>query len=328
VTDDDAEDIAAWQASWNTPAEVLDTVVRRAVGSGIALDERLLEGHGNEVHAITTADGQDLVVRIGHRVGASFESESWPISAARSAGLPVPQTLLVDRAEIDGKHVPVQVQQRVPGRPVHRLFDELPDEDLTTLTIKAGRLLAALHGIRPPGVGPIDPQGNTDETWPPPSNAMVAAMVERNRQLAHQGFERALLDAPLEAVTANVELLDEAPVSLIHGDWRTTNVLSDGTSITGIVDWEGSRGGDPAFDFAGVWTVRSRSGPTSTETLMRGYSAGGGLIDDRFTLRRCLYRIADLHSALGHFVVTHRPDLLELAMTDLLSALGQFRALT
>lgn len=64
MSDDDAEDVAAWQADWNTPAEVLDAFVRRAAGSSVVLDERILEGHGNEVHAVTTADGQDLIVRI------------------------------------------------------------------------------------------------------------------------------------------------------------------------------------------------------------------------------------------------------------------------
>jgi len=66
VADDDVpdEDIAAWQADWNIPPSVLDDIVKRAVGSGVAGDERILEGHGNEVHDVVTGDGHEVVVRI------------------------------------------------------------------------------------------------------------------------------------------------------------------------------------------------------------------------------------------------------------------------
>ena len=151
-------------------------------------------------------------------------------------------------------------------------------------------------------------------------------MVERNAQLADEGFDIVLLHGPVDAVASGATLLDEAPVSLIHGDWRTTNLLSDGHAITGVVDWEGARGGDPAFDLAGAWTVRSRAESTSTGLLLEGYRAGGGHLDDSFNARRLLYRVADLHSALAHFVVTQRPDLLQLAVEDLRSTLRQLPA--
>lgn len=301
VSDEHAEDIAAYQAGWDTPAHVLDAIVRRAVGSGVALDDRILEGHGNEVHAITTAEGHDLIVRIARRPGAVFESERWPISAARAAGIPAPDILLIERAEVDGQEMSIQIQQRLPGRSVHRLVGELSDDRLTALTRKAGSLLASVHRVRPPGTGPIDPDGNVDAPLSSPSNEMVTAMVEQNRRLVDDGFEPALLQGPVDAIATNGRLLDEAPAVLSHGDWRTTNLLSDGTAITGVVDWEGARGGDPAFDLSGAWTVRQRSGPTSTDVLLDSYRANGGSIDDSFDLRRLLYRLADLHSALGHF---------------------------
>ena len=51
------EDIAAWQAGWNLPFEVLEDLVRRATGSAVIREERILEGHGNEVHSVLTGAG-------------------------------------------------------------------------------------------------------------------------------------------------------------------------------------------------------------------------------------------------------------------------------
>lgn len=324
----DAEDIGAWQAAWNTPREVVDAVVRRAAGSGVVVDERILEGHGNEVHGVRTADGQDLVVRICRRQGAGLDCERWPISAALAAGVPAPPILLVERLDLNGEELSIQVQQRLPGRTVHRLFGELSDAQLERLTTEAGEILAMIHAIQPSGPGPIDPAGSCGALPSTAGDAVVAAMIRRNGELTTSGIDTQLLQTAVEAVETGAALLDAAPICLIHGDWRTTNVLSDGDSITGVVDWEGARGGDAAFDFAGVWTVASRREATSTELLLDAYRAAGARLDDSFHTRRLLYSVADLHSALGHFVSTDRPDLLERAVDDLHATLRRLHDLT
>jgi len=328
VSSGDSEDIVAWQAAWNTPAHVLESVVRRAAGSSVMRDERILEGHGNEVHAVSTADGQNLIVRISRAPGPVFERESWPVAAVRAVGIPAPEILLIDHIDVGDEEIAIQVQQRMPGRSVYRLFGEISDERLAQLTRHAGQVLAAVHAVRPPGPGPINPQGEPCAVPPLPSEAVIAALVERNTKLVDEGLDAVLLEAPVEAIATRATVLDEAPVCLIHGDWRTTNVLSDGNAVTGVVDWEGARGGDPAFDFAGVRSVRSRARSTSTELLVEGYRAAAGRLDSSFDARRLLYRAADLHSALGHFVATKRPDLLKLAVEDLRATLRELQALS
>ena len=41
---------------------------------------------------------------------------------------------------------------------------------------------------------------------------------------------------------------------LIHGDFGKGNILSNGKSVTGIIDFGSSRLGDPAYDFAGLYS--------------------------------------------------------------------------
>jgi aminoglycoside phosphotransferase (APT) family kinase protein len=322
VDDVPDEDIAAWQADWNVPPRVLDDVVKRAVGSGVARDERILEGHGNEVHDVVTGDGHEVVVRIAWKPGPVFESERWPTQIAREAGLAAPEILLVDHTSLDGRPVSIQVQQRLPGRSIYRLFPHLPDGALIHLTRQAGVLLAALHSIRPPAPGFVDPDGHVDTGGPPRGEALVAAVKREVDFLIANGFDRGLLEGATDAVIGGAEQLNQAPLALIHGDWRTTNVLSDGTSITGIVDWEGARGGDPAFDFV-VWSVRARAHATATDVLIDAYRDAGGITDGDFDIRRLLYQMADRLSALGHFTATSRPDLLALALEDLRLALDE-----
>jgi aminoglycoside phosphotransferase (APT) family kinase protein len=189
------------------------------------------------------------------------------------------------------------------------------------LTREAGVLLAALHTIHPPAPGFVDPDGHV-QSGPPRGDTLLAAVHRDVEFLIASGFDRRLLEAASDAVVGGVEELNRAPLALVHGDWRTTNLLSDGTSITGVVDWEGARGGDPAFDFV-VWGVRARVDATATEVLIDAYRDAGGSTDGDFNLRRLLYEIADRLSALGHFTMTRRPDLRALALEDLGIALDE-----
>ena len=38
---------------------------------------------------------------------------------------------------------------------------------------------------------------------------------------------------------------------LVHGDFGSNNVLTDGQKITGVLDWDCALYGDPLFDVAG-----------------------------------------------------------------------------
>lgn len=222
-----AEDIAAWQSDWNLPANVLDDVVRRATGSRVARDERILEGHENEVHDVVTVNGQGVIVRIARRPGRAFERELWPMEAARGVGIPVPEMLLVEHTTLDDQPVSFNVQERMPGVPIHRLRPSLPGEDVMGLTRQAGRLLASLHGIEPAGRGPIGPDGAVDLTLGR-GHSSTDDLPQRTEYLVSQGVDRALAEEAQAVVLDNARLLDAAPIRLTHGDWTVANILAEG----------------------------------------------------------------------------------------------------
>lgn len=324
ATEVPGEDIAAWQANWNVPKETLDEVVRCATGSGPRSNERILEGHENEVHDVVTRDGQRVIVRVAWRPGRAFERERWPMEAARRVGIPVPEILLIEHTTLDDVAVSFNVQQWMPGLPIHRLRSRATDDELSRLTREAGRLLASLHTIEPSGRGPIGPDGAVDLTLADDRTA-GDDLIERTAWLVGNGVDRVMAEQALAVVMGNASLLDAAPVRLTHGDWTVANLLAEGDSITAVVDWGGG-GGDPASEFKG-WDFWSNYGPTALHILLAGYIDGGGTVDEDFERRRLLHRIANMQDAMSHFIGTSRPDLLAKAIGDLQSALEAARGL-
>ena len=45
--------------------------------------------------------------------------------------------------------------------------------------------------------------------------------------------------------------------NLVHGDFGSNNVLYDGTSITGVIDWSEGHDGDPLYDVANIFFWRT-----------------------------------------------------------------------
>ena len=63
----------------------------------------------------------------------------------------------------------------------------------------------------------------------------------------------------------------------LHGDLHARNVLVEGGTITGIIDWGDVTAGDPATDLASLWMLFGDAEARS-EALTR-YGAGDALID-------------------------------------------------
>src|SRR5580700_3649717 len=93
--------LQARHGKWNTSPGLIDEYVRKATGGAIARAERVVLGLDNEVYDVTTVGNQQLIVRISHKVEPRFEAERWALNAARIAGVPTPQVLLVEQAEDD-----------------------------------------------------------------------------------------------------------------------------------------------------------------------------------------------------------------------------------
>jgi aminoglycoside phosphotransferase (APT) family kinase protein len=144
-----------------------------------------------------------------------------------------------------------------------------------SLAVDLARQLAAIHAIRPV----------TDGLACLPIPALPPARMEIQRL-------RGLLDRatePRPALEYVLVWLDHhAPppraLTLVHGDFRTGNFMIDGGRLTGILDWEFARWGDPDEDLgwftARCWRFgnndREAGGISPLAPMLAAYEAASG----------------------------------------------------
>jgi Ser/Thr protein kinase RdoA (MazF antagonist) len=107
-----------------------------------------------------------------------------------------------------------------------------------------------LAGGHPGGADAQTPLRGLQDDWP---NYLglnlaghVAGCVDLGAITAAEG-DRVLA---LFAAHAGRLAADDHDARLLHGDLGSHNVLTDGTDITGLIDWEDCLAGDPVFDVA------------------------------------------------------------------------------
>lgn len=226
------------------------------------------------------AGDQRLVLRTAASTGvaASLDrlQEFAVLRAAFAAGVTVPEPFFAsDDPTIFGK--PFFIMRRVSGMAAaHRITrDAALEPALSGIAERLGRELARIHTIRPP---------RSDL-------AFLKAYEEVGPTRQITGF-RAYLDrhpTPRPVLEWGIRWLEthlpspSAPV-LCHHDFRTGNYMLDGTTLTGILDWEFAGWGDAHEDIGWFcckgWRFarldREAGGISDRAPFYLGYESEGG----------------------------------------------------
>jgi aminoglycoside phosphotransferase (APT) family kinase protein len=195
----------------------------------------------------------------------AMSREAGAISAARAAGLAVPEVLLgTDEPDLWGSAG--LVMRRVAGETIARriLRDDTYRRAREVLAFQLGTFAAGLHALDlPAGLPVTDPVKDlraTYESFGQPSEV----------------FELAF--AALRASTPPAR----GPV-IVHGDLRLGNLIVGPESLRAVLDWELVHAGNPAEDLGWlcVRAWRFGSGPPAAgvgtrEELLAAYRAAGG----------------------------------------------------
>lgn len=166
-----------------------------------------------------TPDGREHSLRIYHlaRIRAIAWRERAALEACARAGLPAPR---VEKAgEVCG--FPALVLSWCPGVPILSFIEKKPWL-LWRLSSLFGRMQARMHTIRPP-----------DEFLASAPREWVMRAGDEYQDLAEHALSLGLRTD-----------------SLIHMDYHPLNIVSDGSVITGVLDWCGAAAGDPRADLA------------------------------------------------------------------------------
>jgi aminoglycoside phosphotransferase (APT) family kinase protein len=196
--------------------------------------------------------------------------EARAISAARVAGLAVPEVLVADD-EPGLLGSAGLVMRRVPGETIARriLRDDRYDRARDALVGQVAGFAAGLHGLPVPG-GLLAPDPLAD------LRARLDELGADGQIASSEVFERAF-----DALARNRPPPRE-PV-LVHGDLRLGNLIVDEDGLAAVIDWELVHAGQPAEDLGWLCVRAWRFGGTaaaaglaSREQLLAAYRGAGG----------------------------------------------------
>lgn len=222
------------------------------------------------------------------RVGTSrtaFEKDAYAAATFAAPGLPIPEVVAI------GELGPYAycLARRLPGTPVNQLAADVLPQVADALVATLRRLWTADVGAST-GFGMFDHTGDgAYASWrdylvdPAPVRAAVDERHVPSR----------LADG-LHAYV--VDRVDDCPGerALLHGDFGSANVLTDGRAVTGVLDWELAGYGDPLHDVAEIlqWEGGEPCMSALAQQLRRTLPADGWRRVTCYRARICLDELA------------------------------------
>jgi aminoglycoside phosphotransferase (APT) family kinase protein len=198
------------------------------------------------------------------------------MAAARAAGVPAPE-LYDHGADALGPGRAYLLMERLDGETIPRrlLRDDAYAAVRPGLARRLGEVLARIHRVDPgavPGLPRVDALGEARELYaefaePRPALEIGLRWLARHRPPASAD-------------------------GLVHGDFRTGNLMVGRDGLRGVLDWELAHRGDPMQDLGWLCTKAWRFGSAqpvggfgTRADLMAGYAEGGGVPPDEATQR-------------------------------------------
>lgn len=261
---------------------LLERVTRRCIEGATAIAglRRLTGGASQETwafEAVTPTGKIALILRRAprgerqHARSAGPEVEAELIRLAGAAGVPEPplRCVLEPSDGLGRGFIMDFVEGETLGRRITQ--DSTFAEARKSLAWRCGQVLALIHAI-PPGKLP-------------PLRVIAAGgwIEEIHRTYKQDGRPRPVISLALEWLRANAPQEPVEPV-LVHGDFRTGNLIVGPDGLRAVLDWEVAHLGDPAEDLGwicvGSWRFGAIDKPVggfgNRRELMAGYRAGGG----------------------------------------------------
>ncbi|PLP60659.1 hypothetical protein CYK37_05930 [Mesorhizobium loti] len=229
------------------PHQAIASAVERDLGP-ISTWTSVSEGEEAQVFGIRLAD-EDFILRVNH-FAHGFHKEAFCYRHFASANLPIPQILSIGTVD-DHTYC---VSRRAAGKTLQDLSPaELPAVVAWVDQVMRAIAQAPLHGTE--DFGRFDPNGiGEHKSW----RGFLGALTDQRRfdWIGHEpAVDDSWIERHLSLLSALIPMCPETR-SLVHGDFGSNNVLTDGLAITGVIDWSEALFGDPLYDVANIFFWR------------------------------------------------------------------------
>jgi aminoglycoside phosphotransferase (APT) family kinase protein len=237
----------------------------------------------------STQGRQSLIARFEPPVkfmeldGMDLRNEFPVVKLAARSGLPVAEPLWMEEdAGIFGMRF--FISRKVPGE-IYGTVKAMDRPLAPDVIRKLAKLLADIHAVRPDRDDPLIQHSHIRRWLDFPTLAQnTLGLVDYWADQAKiNGAEASpILTRAIDWLRANVPPENE-PFSLIHGDFGLHNLLIENGEVRALLDWENSRIGDPAEEFAHFFAAVG--GKIDQTEFLRHYRAAGGRSFSAFRLR-------------------------------------------
>jgi serine/threonine-protein kinase len=222
---------------------------------------------GEEKYYIETADGQQQFLRVSGRSSRAYHSSYEfkenlfnKMSKAAESGIPMCDPIDFGKCN-NGKNIYLTLTW-IDGEDLEILMPSLSETKRYALGIKAGEILRKIHSIQAP-------ETEIAENWH--SNYINGA---RNclESFSQTGLQINGSDTIARYFEDNMRLINDRPLSFVHGDYHTGNFMVTKNGELFVVDWDLCGYGDPWNDFSAI--NNADVFPHFTTGLIRGYFGG------------------------------------------------------
>ncbi len=255
-------------------------------------------GNVNSIRVGVLESGKEVIIRChpkGVRNGY-FYAESKASEIAIENGLPAYKTYFIHELENE-EDISFQMIEKLKGDNVQFYLKEHPEKEEELVTIM-GKTMAKLHTIKMKGFGPFDNEKAKQGLLCGVHNFLkdfVYAGLEENleRLVTYQILSKDMADK-MKNLFDTTELLNSNLSVLIHNDFADWNLLTDGSTITGIIDWDECAAGHPIGEIA-CWSTFFD--PERIKPFLKGYFSEVPMyehFEEMFQLMRLRYTISKM----------------------------------
>lgn len=289
-------------SQYNTSDEIINQFVIKATNLNSLSKKRVIRGKNNEVYDVVLSNSEHVIVRIAHKYLDVLRREKWAIEKCEKVGVPVPKILLLEDSFDSGHKISICIETKIPGEVLRDLLETSTNDEKKKFVRKTGAPLAQIHTIKTDGFGDIDKNGSS------PFKKMGEWIADREKskeymkQVAKRnGISKNSIENIFETLKTHSSLFENVQSRLLHNDYSPFHIFYDKGEISGIIDFEVARGGDPIQDFARWDYYYSDTLPL--EWLKEGYT-NKSLFDHNFEVKLNLYKLI-----IGYILLYHHDEL-------------------